>query len=148
MKTLQAELPHLGRAEWRSCAGASAPADGHLLDAGDVLSDADALRVLRAGRFLLCTGRHATARRLLTALQHRLGWRRPAPADGSDTPSLFRAERRRRTEAHALLARVAILVDGPDFRPRLAGAVPRHLRLLLSSLHHFTPGDLASQVEV
>ena len=116
------ELPRLDRVEWRSSAGAPAPADGNVVCAGDGLSGADAIRSVRLGQFLLCTGRYGGTRQLLTAIQHRAGWRRQKSERSSDPAAIFRAERCRRAAAHALLARIVVLLDGSDFRPRLAGA--------------------------
>jgi SAM-dependent methyltransferase len=110
-----------GEAVWRSATGVPAPAGG-LLPAGDRLSAAAALGAVRDGHWLLYSGRYANARQLLTAMGRRLVGREPVAV--SDPGAAFRGQRRLRALTHALLSRLLVVVEGPDFRPRLAGAPP------------------------
>jgi hypothetical protein len=114
--------PRLEGCEWRSSTGAAPPRDWRFFSADDPRSAETALRLVRGGQSLLCVERYAAARSLLTSMQRLLDGERRPRMERADLAALFRTERRRRSVAHALLARVLVVLDGPDFRPRLDGA--------------------------
>lgn len=111
-------------ARWRS--EAEAPAPRNVVVADDRMRAEDAFRRMKAGTWLLYTGDFQNARQLLAAVGRRVS--KPARRAGGAPASLkerFLAERRARSQEHAVLSRLLVPLDvdyrvalrrGPDAR--------------------------------